>query len=250
MKYLLFVSFCYKHYKKENYFRLYLDGSMIDEVPLTEDINRVGIDFVTSTLSQDSWLRRDLVRKQKLSNGKMPLLTDKIWLYVVDIKDGHTPKIKVDFSITDNNYTNGFMTKGSMARLEKVGLIPMESFNRLQKGFWHEYWGYYKAKRLRFTETFGHSGRGFKYPTVDMFKVSIKNQVTKLEPFDLHSLTMAESDQWIGEDFSVTIDTLIKHKTLMLKGHTHDPIGIISIDPVFLLMAKHKDVINIYNENN
>ena len=112
MKYLLFVSFCYKHYKKENSFRVYVDDSLVDEARLTADIDRVNIDYVTKNLSKDDWLRRDLVRKTRIKKGNFPLLTDKLWLYTVNIEDGHCPKIKLDFSITDNNYTNGFMTKG------------------------------------------------------------------------------------------------------------------------------------------
>lgn len=248
MKYLLFVSFCYKHYKKENSFRVYVDDLLVDEASLTADINRVNIDYVTKNLSKDDWLRRDLVRKSRIKKGNFPLLTEKLWLYTVDIEAGHCPKIKLDFSITDNNYTNGFMTKGAMARVEKVGLIPLDKFLRLQTGMWHEQWGYYKAKRLRFSELYGHRGRGYKYPTCDHFIIKTSNQSREQYPFDFN-WDGKDSDQWIGENFSVIMETMFKHKTLIFKSFHQAPLGIVEIDPVFLLMAKHKDVINIYNED-
>ena len=243
MKYVLFVSFCYKHYKKENYFRIYLDDLLVDEVSLNKDINRVGIEYVIANLEKDSWLRRDLVKKYKLSNGTMPLLTDQLWLYEIDIKEGHTPKIKLDFNITDNNYTNGFMTKSAMVRLEKVGLIPLDKFLKLQTGFWHESWGYYKAKRLRLMEMMKHdvSREGFKYPTIERFDV--------LERGETKNNSREFNNHWIGKDFTATIESFIKHKTLILKPNGERIKGIVRIDPVFLLMTKHKDVINMYNEN-
>ena len=243
MKYVLFVSFCYKHYKKENYFRVYLDDKLIDEVSLRKDINRVGIDFVKKNLDKHSWLRRDLVNKYKLSNGAFPLLTERLWLYEVEIPNGTKPEIKLEFKITDNNYTNGFMTKSAMVRLEKIGLIALDKFKKMMKGYWYEPWAYFKNKRLRLAELMKHvCAQGIRYPTADLFTIQTKSKSHELGNF-------TGWDEWVGEDFSATLKTITKHKTLILQGGSRVPIGIVEIDPVFLLMSKHQDVINIYNED-
>lgn len=243
MKYVLFVSFSYKHYKKKNCCRIYLDDTLLDEIILEKNINRVGIDYVKNTLDKHSWLCRDLVHKHRSSGGTYPLLTDRLWLYEVDIPDGHEPNIKLDFILGDSNYTNGFMTKSALVRLERVGLIKLEEFKKMLSGSYYEIWGYFKNLKKKFEEQFKHGLKeGVRYPTADRFTVITKNDNEQVGNF-------IGWDQWVGEDFSATVKTITKHRTLILQGDTRVPVGLLNVDPIFLLMSKHKDVINMYNED-
>ena len=243
MKYVLFVSISYKHYKKENYFRIFLDDILVDEITLSKDINRVGIDFVKNNLDKDSWLRRDLIRKDKTTKGKWPLLTERLWIYEVEIPEGNEPEIKLDFKIADSNYTNGFMTKSAMVRLEKIGLVSLHEFKKMLKGSYYEAWGYFKNQRKKFIEMLKHElHQGFIWPTMDKFAIKTKNESTEVQ-------NLSDWDEWIGEDFTAKVKTITKHRTLILQGDSIVPKGLVSIDPIFLLLSKHKDVINIYNED-
>ncbi len=247
MKYVLFVSISYKHYKKQNYFRIFLNDTLVDEVTLSKDINPVGIDFVKKNLHTHSWLRRDLIRKynQSVNNSdfpELPLLpTEKIWLYEVEIPEGSHPDVALEFNIEDSNHTNGFMTKSSMVRVERVGLVSVTEFKKMLQGSYYEVWAYFKNKRHLFIELLGHPLKGtFLWPTVNEFIIQIENKPKEVR---------LPQGAWIGENFKAKFTTITKHKTLVLQGARGNTRGLLRVDPVFLLLSKHKDVINIYNED-
>tara|TARA_Y100001938_G_scaffold144306_1_gene218639 strand:- start:1331 stop:2116 length:786 start_codon:yes stop_codon:yes gene_type:complete len=142
MKYILYLAFEYKYYKKPGVIELFADDRLIDSIELKESIGRKDGELIEPydrpdkpvRLASESGYAPFTKRKfNDLKHGKWKHWADK-WsvcekFFALEI-EGDMLKNKLTLNIKNdhNNYTNGFMTKFSYFRFDAVGLIPKKYF--------------------------------------------------------------------------------------------------------------------------
>jgi len=269
MKYVFFLSLCYKHFKKPCSFRIHVDNVLVDEVVLDKDINPIK-DFEKNYINESNkWLYRGLVI--------LPM-PEKIWIYHIDLEDTNK-NIFLDFNVNDNNYSNGFMSQSAMVKIRCAGLIKESTFYKSTE-FFMDYAKKIKKKFLRIEKNWlDHKpedldnwqltddypmgvhqdnalNRGvwkwpnymFRYPSVGWFP--IKNSASTEEK--------KVRDQWCGGNFLVELNLIKKHKNMMIKeqielnesdGQPTQVKGVVDFDPYIIWLKQLPEVINIYNED-
>jgi hypothetical protein len=124
MKYVLMVGFCYQKYKKNLNVQIFSGSTMIDDLTIDEDIIdpavNITLDPVYALTHQST-----LPTKWFCFEVNEEILEDDI---------------TVKFKLHDNNYSNGFMTKTALAKINCIALVP--------KNFIDEHDPYKSLKRL------------------------------------------------------------------------------------------------------
>ena len=240
MKYVLILSLFYKHYKKSSTLKLFLDNRFIDEIVLDKNISHIPnveqrfaniINGVATDVHKNSnWVLRRLNKITTAPLDPEIQLPNKIWLYHLNLDDSNK-KISLNFEIHDNNYSNGFMTKLSAAKLHKVGIIPAELFENdtLLKRL---------CKELR-EKTRKKYGDNFES----------KPEADPGDRPDYPFVTQYEND-WIGGSTCIDIPIVKKHRVLMLRCNNHSSyephptFGQILVDPYFFWLKRQPALIN------
>ena len=146
MKYILFLAFEYKHYKKPAIIELFADDLLIDSIELHESIGRKNGELVhpyhnaefselwpKEVASESGW--GSSKKECKFPKyGKWKHWTDK-WsvcekVFTFEIDDSML-KNKLTLNVinhNNNNYTNGFMSKASSFQFDMVALLPKKYF--------------------------------------------------------------------------------------------------------------------------
>jgi len=103
------VGFCYQKYKKNLNVQIFSGKTMIDDITVDQDIvDPVGKDTMPA-LDQLS--------------GTWPGLPKKYFCFEVN-EEILEDDITVKFRLHDNNYSNGFMTKTALAKINCIALVP------------------------------------------------------------------------------------------------------------------------------
>ena len=151
MKYILFLAFEYKHYKKPATIELFADDLLIDSIELKESIRRKDGEWKHPYETPEY----DPVPKQRSTQGggngqahtnQFEFRDEKYkrWIHWVNKWsvcekfftfeiDESVLKNKLTLNVINNsnNYTNGFMTKFSWFKFDIVGLIPKKYFDNI-----------------------------------------------------------------------------------------------------------------------
>jgi len=231
MKYVILLSFLYKHYKKTNSLRVFLDDQLIDDVQLHTDILPTSMDTVKKNIIEsDPYLRN------YFANGGLEEMSNKWWLYTVDILPEKLPTLRFEVKIGDSNFTNGFMTKSALIKISKVGILPLNFFQSSKLKSLIQWW---KDKNIG---QFEHSNKyvgDIQWPTIKNFRVKYKSGETGISV-----------NEWFGEDFSIELPIIIKHRNLYFDtARIGELRGWAQIDVQFILFCKIMEQINSCNEN-
>ena len=108
MKYVLMVGFCYQKYKKNLNVQIFSGSTMIDDITVDQDIVDPEGENTLDALSQLSY---------------WPELPKKYFCFEVN-EEILEDDITVKFKLHDNNYSNGFMTKTALAKINCIALVP------------------------------------------------------------------------------------------------------------------------------
>lgn len=152
MKYILFLAFEYKHYKKPATIELFADDLLIDSIELHESIGRKNGEWKHPY--DDPEFHPPAKKRSTVGGGKQ----DQSHRYQFQFKDEKYKRwihwvnkwsvcekfftFEIDESVlknkltlnvinNSNNYTNGFMTKFSWFKFDIVGLIPKKYFDNI-----------------------------------------------------------------------------------------------------------------------
>ena len=145
MKYILFLAFEYKHYKKPATIELFADDLLIDSIELHESINRKNGVLVHPYYNPDLNLKPEKLPSQSgwgsgLYEFKEPKygkwkhwddtwsVCEKVFTFEIDesvLKNKLTLNV---INHNNNNYTNGFMSKFSSFQFDMVALLPKKYF--------------------------------------------------------------------------------------------------------------------------
>ncbi len=101
MKYILILGLFYKKYKKDIRVQVFSGETLIDDIVSDKDIEKRHIP----------------------KNDVVGLRAEKYFCFEVN-GDALSDNITVKCTLHDNNYTNGFMTKTAVARIECIALVP------------------------------------------------------------------------------------------------------------------------------
>ena len=118
MKYILFLAFEYKHYKKPATIELFADDLLIDSIELHDSINRKNGVYEFKDPKYGKWKHWD----DKWS------VCEKVFTFEIDesvLKNKLTLNV---INHNNNNYTNGFMSKASSFQFDMVALLPKKYF--------------------------------------------------------------------------------------------------------------------------
>ncbi len=150
MKYILFLAFEYKHYKKPSVIELFADDLLIDSIELHDSINRKNGKLVHPI--QQEYENPDLKPKKLPSisgygSGVLEFRDPKYgkWKYWGDRWsvcekvftfeiDESVLKNKLTLNVinhNNNNYTNGFMSKASSFQFDVIALLPKKYFENI-----------------------------------------------------------------------------------------------------------------------
>ncbi len=246
MKYVLFISFLYKKYKKQNKLSFKIDDKLIDQVTLDADIHPVK-DFIrknklaivkTAELYKQSrysfqrCLETDLQKLVPEQNETMP---SKIWVYEIELDEG-SKELEIALDMDDTNYTNGFMTRSAEINLHFVGLVPKclleenaDIYTRFAK----------KMMRLEDKGIVNFTRDQNKYLT----NYPCPNISTGCEVDGQWC-----SDRWIGGRKSIKFYIQKKHKIHYLSTR-RTSIGWLFPSYIFLWLRGQQAFINSSNEN-
>jgi hypothetical protein len=230
MKYVIFLSFLYKHYKKTNSFRVFLDDQLIDDVQLDADVLPIGMDVVKNIIDSDIYLQNYFKK-----NG-LEKMSNKWWLYTVDIPTQHLPTLRFEFKIGDSNFTNGFMTKSALIKILKIGIVPLNFFQSSKLKSLIQWW---KDKNIDQFLDYHQTVGDIWWPLIPNFRAKYESGHTKIS-----------TDEWFGVNFSIELPTIIKHKNLYFDTIRIGELrGWAKIDVHFILFCKIMEQINSVNEN-
>ena len=132
MSYILFLGFKSIVYKEPPKIRLYFGDNFLDEFSLVP--NKL-CDIHNLQLHSDDWLsRRDILSNsttnlQKIDPDYDKLFDDNIIFKILEIdseilKKNLKSELRIELINSNNNYTNGFMTKSTLVSLYVAKLIP------------------------------------------------------------------------------------------------------------------------------
>ena len=146
MKYILFLAFEYKHYKKPATIELFADDMLIDSIQLHESIERKNgelvhpydnpdLNLMPKKLPSRSGFGSGITEYRDAKHGKWKHYADK-WsvcekVFTFEIDEG-VLKNKITLNVineNNNNYTNGFMSKYSSFQFDVIGLLPKKYFD-------------------------------------------------------------------------------------------------------------------------
>ena len=102
------VGFCYQKYKKNLNVQIFSGSTMIDDITVDQDIVDPEGENTLDALSQLSY---------------WPELPKKYFCFEVN-EEILEDDITVKFKLHDNNYSNGFMTKTALAKINCIALVP------------------------------------------------------------------------------------------------------------------------------
>ena len=233
MKHVLFISFLFKKYKKDLTLRIFVDDQFIDEITLSDNINPVA-NFHELHGVEESMAKN--ISKYHLSAferlGGVLEIPSKIWTYVIDICPASEPKIRIQCQLDDNNYTNGFMTRTASFKLKRVALLPLELLqdrHSLKKLWQRERDLTYRIIGNRKPNLW------FTFPSCqDARFTDNQNKNSKVL-----------WDTWCGSSGTFTIDTVKKHKILLMKyGLRQQVMGYMDVDPFYVWLSQQERIIN------
>ena len=108
MKYVLMVGFCYQKYKKNLNVQIFSGSTMIDDLTIDEDIIDPAVNITLDPLNA-------LTHQSTLPTK---------WFCFEVNEEILEDDITVKFKLHDNNYSNGFMTKTALAKINCIALVP------------------------------------------------------------------------------------------------------------------------------
>lgn len=256
MKYVFFISFFYRHFKKPCGFRIYLDDQLIDDVVLDKGINYIE-NFTEKYINESnkSFYRRLHYFKDGAYHDNVP---EKFWLYDIDVTDSNK-NIFIEFDVNDSNYTNGFVTQSAMIRSLRVGLCK-RSVLTMPKNFFINYVEKIKEQFLETErnlldaskptpfpeapdELYKRPDRWFPYPSPMNYKVKFNNDNSNREWQDI-----SRNGKLSGR-FTVKLPLFKKHKQVMIQDASGRKNGVVLLDPFISWLKQVPEVINIYNED-
>ena len=168
------------------------------------------------------------------------------FLKVYDIGDPYlngTISIKVENS--DNNYTNGFMTKTSLLRLPVIALFPTEFTKNRARTLMQAVIGI----EMSYGNMVRRTGVGWKSDDTRVGWPCANN--FRLQADDKHNKSrICKFDEWIGGDFTAEMQVHKKFGIKYLTAKGNRKIGFpYSCSPKDLFVASFKQLLNIYDEN-
>jgi len=167
-------------------------------------------------------------------------------LKVYEIEDQHlNDKISINVENSDNNYTNGFMTKTSLLRIPVIALFPTQFTENRAKTLMQSI--------IRIEMSYGRmierTGRGW---ISDETRVGwpCANSFMLYKQYRNSNSKRCKFDEWIGGDFTaeMKVDKKFGFKYLTTEGNRKTGFPY-SCSPKDLFVASFKQLLNIYNEN-
>jgi hypothetical protein len=161
--------------------------------------------------------------------------------------------VRIEVENSNNDYTNGFMTKNSLIKFSQVSLFEkdlvenngekmVKSFIKLRNGREK-----FRARKKLKNDPLPKLQTGFvrpQWPSPESFYIQGKKQHTEEK-------SIKNTRWWIGGNFTAEFPIVKKHYTKHL-GPAGDKtqIGLIQgIEGHDLMLALYKPLLNIYNEN-
>ena len=127
MKYILGLAFSFEYYKNPATLRILVDDVLIDELVLTESIERVGdINYNPKGMSDTLEFKNTNWRYHPKRS-----LAKKMYIYEVD-ESILNHYIRLEIENNNTNHTNGFITKYSYFIFDLVFLLPKKYFEDLE----------------------------------------------------------------------------------------------------------------------
>lgn len=255
MKYFLVIGIQYKFFKKPAVITIYLGNRFIDTFILEKDF--LPGNNILKEIDKTWYVKYNVL--QWLTNTNMV----KDWtqlpsLFKVYEIDDHAieGKLKIKVENSNSDYTNGFMRRSSLIKLDRVSLFKKDLvINRGEKmvKMIHTITGGL-AKYLRrnvkkdIPETHSameHSARLVNtWPSAKSFWLSREN--------DLHGKSSEhDTDWWIGGSFTAELNIETKHHMKMFShSGTSRELGFYHCgNPHALILGTCKKLLNIYDED-
>ena len=137
MKYIFVLSLLFKKYKRSLKIRLFSNDIFIDELELSNDIDLKDTDRSKTSIKYRKFNELKFYYQSKEPPEKKILqYPEKIFVYEIDesvLKD----ELRIEINDKNSDYTNGFMTKSNLIRIEELFLFPADLFfsNKIKKIF-------------------------------------------------------------------------------------------------------------------
>lgn len=226
MKYVLLIGVYFKKYKNNFKLRISADGHLVDELTIDEEISEKKFEWADL-----GWNKKiDFMRPGKYDP------TDLVWrfpnkIFLYEISDKFLKShIGLDFNDNNNNYSNGFMTKSNMIKLDELFLFPK---CLLQKKRWGSF--------IKLWRKVYHQ-RNIKNSKI-MFPGATQEFIT-----DVDQGIIGAGKPWMGGNRSLSIHVIKKHGIVFLSPtHTLDQSKkhTYSVNVRFPAYLYHYRLINI-----
>ena len=204
------VGFFYQKYKANLNVQIFSGSTMIDDITVDEDI----VDPAG----------KDTIHALEQLGGPWSTLPKKYFCFEVN-EEILEDDITVKFKLHDNNYSNGFMTRTALVKINCIALIP--------KSFTDDYNSYHRLKRwakstvvqirtwLRRTYT---KNIKLNYSSTQdlIIRMNREERVScgwwPSNPNNYkiyHGTTLCSNDTWVGGEFKVVVPLIRKFGVIM-----------------------------------
>jgi hypothetical protein len=205
------VGFFYQKYKKNLNVQIFSGSTMIDDITVDEDIVDPAGKDTLDALSQLSY-EPELPKKYFCFEVNEEILEDDI---------------TVKFKLHDNNYSNGFMTRTALAKINCIALIPKSFTDNYNPYHTLKKWAKSTGGRVR-TWLRRHDGKNSS--THDLIiRINREEQLScgwwPSNPNNYkiyHGTTLCSTDTWVGGEFKVVVPLIRKFGVIMCDPYSDE----------------------------
>jgi len=206
------VGFFYQKYKKNLNVQIFSGSTMIDDITVDEDIvDPAGKDTMYA-LGQLA--------------GTDVILPKKYFCFEVNEKILEDD-ITVKFKLHDNNYSNGFMTRTALAKINCIALIPKSFTDDYNSYHWLKRWANTTVVQVR---TWLRRPYGKNSSTQDLIiRINREEQYScgwwPSNPNNYkiyHGTTLYSNGTWVGGEFKVVVPLIRKFGVIMCDPYSDE----------------------------
>ena len=205
------VGFCYQKYKKNLNVQIFSGSTMIDDLTVDEDIVDPAVNITLDPLNALTH-QSTLPTKWFCFEVNGEILEDDI---------------TVKFKLHDNNYSNGFMTRTALAKINCIALIPKSFTDNYNPYHTLKKWAKSTGGRVR-TWLRRHDGKNSS--THDLIiRINREEQLScgwwPSNPNNYkiyHGTTLCSTDTWVGGEFKVVVPLIRKFGVIMCDPYSDE----------------------------
>ena len=208
------VGFFYQKYKKNLNVQIFSGKTMIDDITVDKDIVDPAGKNTLDALDQLLDYRSEPPKKYFCFEVNEEVLEDDI---------------TVKFRLHDNNYSNGFMTRTALAKINCIALIP--------KSFTDDYNSYHRLKRWA-KATGVRIQTWLRAKDIKLHDSSTEDLIIRMNreqrlscgwwPSNpnnykiYHGTTLCSTDTWVGGEFKVVVPLIRKFGVIMCDPYSDE----------------------------